>query len=241
MILLILVAAHFIADFTLQPAVLAIKKTNNVKFLLLHSLIYAVVFAVFGFVSVKFKAMIWGYLIIILSHCTFDWLRQKIDHKFYVRYVLFGSFVLDQLLHLAVIIAVYFGFNMRGNMTVLLSKCLAWENVREIIVCIVIFIIIWDPASVFVKKLFAYLADGNEPENNDEPRAGNIIGKLERLIIAVLVISNQLSGIGFVLTAKSIARFKQFEKNGFAEKYLVGTLTSALIAIIVSLALRQYI
>ena len=38
-----------------------------------------------------------------------------------------------------------------------------------------------------------------------------MIGKLERLIIAMLVIYGEAGAIGFVLAAKSLARYKQFE------------------------------
>ena len=41
----------------------------------------------------------------------------------------------------------------------------------------------------------------------------------------------QFGAIGFVLTAKSLAKFKRLENKSFAEKYLVGTLLSAFIAI----------
>ena len=42
----------------------------------------------------------------------------------------------------------------------------------------------------------------------------------------------QLGAIGFVLAAKSLARFKQLDDRDFAEKYLVGTLLSVLIALL---------
>ncbi|HOO28849.1 MAG TPA: hypothetical protein PLU43_10330 [Lachnospiraceae bacterium] len=73
----------------------------------------------------------------------------------------------------------------------------------------------------------------------DNLRTGRIIGKLERVIIAILVLCNQFAAIGFVLTAKSIARFKQLEDKEFAEKYLIGTLASVLIALIAAIVLRQ--
>ena len=50
-----------------------------------------------------------------------------------------------------------------------------------------------------------------------------MIGKLERLIIAMLVIYGEAGAIGFVLAAKSLARYKQFEDQDFTEKFLVGT------------------
>ena len=101
-----------------------------------------------------------------------------------------------------------------------------------------IFAIIWDPASVFIKNLFQYLDRSNSGiAADEEPQIGRIIGKLERLIISILILCDQFGAVGFVLTAKSIARFKQLEDRDFAEKYLVGTLTSTVIAFIVTLVL----
>ena len=51
-------------------------------------------------------------------------------------------------------------------------------------------------------------------------------------------VNNQFGLIGFVLTAKSIARFKQMEDKNFAEKYLIETLTSFLIVLITVLILK---
>ena len=62
--------------------------------------------------------------------------------------------------------------------------------------------------------------------------AGYVIGCLERVIIIVFGMMGLYESIGLVLTAKSIARFPECSKKGFAEKYLVGTLVSLLIAIV---------
>ena len=51
----------------------------------------------------------------------------------------------------------------------------------------------------------------------------------------IFIYINQYSAIGLVLTAKSIARYERITKEEhFAEYYLLGTLISTLIAIIVS-------
>lgn len=61
---------------------------------------------------------------------------------------------------------------------------------------------------------------------------GRMIGYLERAIIVILVLCNQVSGVGSVLAAKSLARFKELERDrGFAEIYLIGTLMSTAIAL----------
>ncbi|WP_425370112.1 hypothetical protein KST09_05755 [Fusobacterium animalis] len=118
-------------------------------------------------------------------------------------------------------------------------KLQGYENFKIIILYILIFSIILDPASVFIRKLFISISLKTYPKiYSEELKAGNIIGKLERIIIAILLLNNQFGVIGFVLTAKSIARFKQMENRNFAEKYLIGTLTSFLIVLLSVLILK---
>ncbi|HAL62095.1 MAG TPA: hypothetical protein DCP08_06785 [Chloroflexi bacterium] len=71
----------------------------------------------------------------------------------------------------------------------------------------------------------------------EELGTGKIIGNLERFLILTLVILQEYTAIAFVLTAKSVARFRELDKREFAEYYLIGTLTSTLVAIIVGLLL----
>ena len=119
-------------------------------------------------------------------------------------------------------------------------KLQGYENFKIIILYILIFSIILDPASVFIRKLFISISLKTYPKiYSEELKAGNIIGKLERIIIAILLLNNQFGVIGFVLTAKSIARFKQMENRDFAEKYLIGTLTSFLIVLLSVLILKE--
>lgn len=62
-------------------------------------------------------------------------------------------------------------------------------------------------------------------------RIGATIGALERLLIVTLVLSGAEAAVGFVIAAKTIARFKQLDDRGFAEYYLLGTLASVSVAI----------
>jgi hypothetical protein len=61
-------------------------------------------------------------------------------------------------------------------------------------------------------------------------RIGATIGALERLLIVVFVLVNAEAAVGFVIAAKTIARFKQLDDRGFAEYYLLGTLASVSVA-----------
>lgn len=68
--------------------------------------------------------------------------------------------------------------------------------------------------------------------------AGKVIGILERLMVLITVLLAGSSGgvnigvIGFILGAKSIARFKKFDNQEFVEYFIVGTLASILFALI---------
>ena len=54
----------------------------------------------------------------------------------------------------------------------------------------------------------------------------------------ILLHMGQYAMIGLVLTAKSIARFKRIQQDqGFAEYYLIGTLLSTLISIVLFAAI----
>lgn len=60
---------------------------------------------------------------------------------------------------------------------------------------------------------------------------GKIIGYIERLIVIILIFNNQYTAIAFIITAKSLARFKQMDDREWAEYFLLGTLTSILLGI----------
>lgn len=70
----------------------------------------------------------------------------------------------------------------------------------------------------------------------DEERMGETIGVLERLLVVVLVPSGGPAAVGFVIAAKTLARFKELDKKRFAERYLLGTMMSVTVAITSTLA-----
>lgn len=63
-------------------------------------------------------------------------------------------------------------------------------------------------------------------------RVGATIGVLERLLIVGFVLTGATAAIGFVVAAKTIARFRQLDDRAFAEYYLLGTLASVTVALV---------
>lgn len=76
-----------------------------------------------------------------------------------------------------------------------------------------------------LKRYTSFLSDSTDIIDKNKGM-GKLIGCLERGIIYGLIISGNISAIGFVLTAKAIARFKELENKAFAEYFLVGTMLS---------------
>jgi hypothetical protein len=69
-------------------------------------------------------------------------------------------------------------------------------------------------------------------------RVGATIGVLERLLIVMFVLAGAEAAIGFVIAAKTIARFRLLDDRDFAEYYLLGTLASVSVAIVTALVAR---
>lgn len=239
MSLWILLSAHFIADFSLQSADWALKKTQHFRYLAGHAITYAAVITASLLACVPFHYAWCSLTIISISHFVIDWVRVNADKKYNKPLQLFYSFLIDQVLHITVIgsMVYWFGLNIQvRSWVVMLSQYCPLEKILRYAL---IFIVILDPASVFVKKLSQYVA-GNTNDSTDEKEqpVGRVIGKVERILTAILVLCGKIEAIGFVLTAKSLARYKQLDNQKFAEKYLVGTLSSTAIAIIVALLLK---
>lgn len=236
----ILLIAHFLADFTFQSAKLAQRKVDSFKCLVIHSLIYGgAYFAVFlAFIGTSY--ITFPYIIIIIFHFLIDWIRIWLEKRVANRTVVFAAFIIDQIAHILVIVFTYIIFNLEAKINYIYVQMMQWTDFEKIIAYTLIFVIIWDPAAVFIKKLFSYLVDQQDNSLDDNSaQIGRIIGKLERVIIVILVLCSQFGAIGFVLAAKSIARYKQLEDKDFAERYLVGTLASAAIAFIITIVLKN--
>lgn len=226
-----------IADFFLQSSNMEEKKQNNIKALLAHSCIYLLVFAVIDFTFIQPLIAIWVTLILFITHIIIDFIIIKIDNRVVNKQVRILTFIIDQILHLSTIIVLYYCFDLALKVNTVYSNFESYSNFKEILMYFLLFVVLLDPAAVFIKKLNAFLFK-EEIDSNYGNNAGSTIGKLERIITAILLLCDQYNVIGLVLTAKSIARFRQLEEKDFAEKYLIGTLLSLSISLILTIAVK---
>ena len=242
MIIAILISIHLLADFLFQTSAYLEKKRKILKSLLLHCFIYFIIFIALLSAIFEVKKIILFSFIISASHFLINLIKNKLEKIFPQRRLQILFFSFNQLIHFVIIIVFYYILNLENFTSQLYIDLKDCEHFKTFILYITVFSIILDPTSVLIRKLFISISPKTYPKDySEELKAGNIIGKLERTIIAILLLNNQFGLIGFVLTAKSIARFKQMEDKNFAEKYLIGTLTSFLIVLITVLILKRVV
>jgi len=86
------------------------------------------------------------------------------------------------------------------------------------------------------------IADDFRPLKRGFENGGRIIGMLERFLIFLFVLSNQLAGVGFLVAAKSVFRFGELsshENRMEAEYIIIGTLLSFSWGLLISLLTRM--
>ena len=66
------------------------------------------------------------------------------------------------------------------------------------------------------------------------PRAGRVIGTLERLVLALGIITHSWEILAALIALKTVARFRELDDQTFAEYFLVGSLFSILWAVFIT-------
>jgi hypothetical protein len=83
---------------------------------------------------------------------------------------------------------------------------------------------------------FAERVTDREPAISGLQNAGRVIGWIERTLLYALVLTGAPDAAAIVIAAKSIARFPSFQREAFAEYYLIGSLLSLSVAFGTALA-----
>ncbi|MDP3306613.1 MAG: DUF3307 domain-containing protein [Erysipelotrichaceae bacterium] len=233
MILNLLILLHFFGDFYTQSDYVSKLKKKSSKGLLLHVCIYTLPFILLGMLMVPLKSVFIFIVILFTTHLLIDYFKIRYERNNVISYRIF---LVDQASHLIVIFFLYFTViqsSINLNSIIRLVENIGvfgdFERTSKILV---IFAIIYKPISYLIEIIITPLNskenDGTikKAEGNQEKNFGSLIGTLERITIVLLGLLNLWSSIAIVITAKSIARFKQLEDKDFAQKYLIGTLLS---------------
>ena len=227
-LLILQLLAHLVSDFYLQTEKSCKSKADNAfksRHLYIHALITFGCAWLFS-LSVGFW---WAALLIAVLHLVIDGLKSVCKN-------LKGAFFIDQLLHLAVIVAVVALFN-KGVISLPI-----WLPETKVLLWIVAFAFCLRPANFIIQNIFkeAKISIPDSGKEQSLPNAGRVIGNVERMLTLVFVMLGQYEAIGFLLAAKSLLRFRETDTVK-SEYVLVGTLLSFGIAILMGVAVKLLI
>jgi hypothetical protein len=225
-----LLLAHLLGDFIWQPnswvADKEIKKYKSI-YLYLHILLHGVL-AVILVGEIQFIPYA---ILIAVSHGIIDLIKLNFQKNKTKR----TWFVVDQILHILVLIAIV---TLYQNKSI---NFLWFNNQFWILITGVLFIT--KPTSIFIKTIISIWnpESQNSHQDNSLASAGNYIGILERLFIFCFILTGHFEAIGFLLAAKSIFRFgdlKEAKDRKLTEYVLIGTLISFGVAITIGLLVQ---
>ncbi len=229
-----LLLAHLIGDFVFQPSNWVSKRKEHVRFLFFHIAVHVVLLCM---VFLPDLTQQWPVVVLVsAAHLLIDSLKIYLERKYPLKP--FQVFAVDQALHvLSLLLAVVFVYGLPETwITQLYTAKTICYVLALLLICFVspialrVFFSRWDTESDFKTKPQGSLAD-----------AGLLIGIMERLLIVLFIQIGFLSGIGFLLGAKSIFRFGDLtnaKDAKFTEYILVGTFASFVLGIIIGYALK---
>lgn len=244
----ILMIGHLLGDFYFQTNKLAEKKKKSLVYTMLHCFIYCFVMLIVlitttgKLVENTFLALLMGGLHLVVDGIKCELYKRKNLGKYELT-----VFIIDQIIHLVILFLVNCVFDIEFNIA--WNQCIS-VNVSKVLqnslTFVFSFLLCGKPAALIVSLVFGLIPKTIESAENDvviigkkrqeSIRIGSWIGILEREIILILGVLGQYGAIGFVIAAKSLARHSQLNEPAFAEKYLIGTLLSSLIALLGVLA-----
>ena len=235
--ILLFFIGHFLGDYYFQTDKSV--KNQSEKSVIRHSVIYAIlqfliILPVFNWFVLLASAFI------SMTHFIIDYIKFKYKQKQSITYerTVF-IYIIDQVLHWMIIILSN-GFLKYNQIAIqylsFLQKVIInlQLNTELLLSWLLILLVIYRPASITIRVVLDYFEPKNkQTEDLGIPSAGALIGIFERLIILMMLYVGQYTAIGFVLTAKSVARYNKIsEEPQFAEYYLLGTLLSSLLVIV---------
>lgn len=249
---LLALCAHLTSDFLLQnDHLVAAKNAGRIWAHLKHGLLVTVL-TLLATHCYGLKAAFFYGLLVGLAHLLLDSAKAFLEKGKSAGTKLL-LFLLDQGLHLLVLFAFFplfptttpdpkviafyqrlrpatpvFALELPASFTAYPLEKILWIAVTYLAAVF--------GGAVFTNRILAWLTEDAQEEKTR--RLSSAIGIMERLILITLVAVDAVSAIGFVLAAKSLARYQELNKRDFAEYYLVGTLTSFSLSLFAGLWLK---
>ena len=231
MIFVLLILAHLLGDFILQPDSWVVHKEKN-KAKSIYLYIHVFIHAALTFLFLWNLEFWWIVLIIGVTHYIIDAAKlifQKQNNKKL-------WFFIDQALHISVILGI-----------VIYLNGINFENLinERSILFFTGLVFLTLPTSVLIRNLLSAWSpitiDHSKIQTESLVHAGKYIGILERVLVFVFIIVNHWEGVGFMIAAKSVFRFSDLaeaKQRKLTEYVLIGTLLSFGIAILTGILIN---
>lgn len=222
-----MLVGHLIADFWLQPTSwIECRRKNGWKSkrLVLHAFVAAILP-----VACTFQLGLWWFApIILIVHYLIDLLKSKTKDNLF-------AFIADQAIHIGLL----------WVLATFATHIEIAESLQKFWIYAAGFVMVTTPAGIFVGKFLQPITKKSDTNSNQntpiKADASAWIGIIERILILIFILAGQFQTIGFLVAAKSIFRFSEIQKEGNpkAEYFLLGTLASFLIAVVVGIGMKS--
>lgn len=242
LLLVALIIGHLLADFYWQPMSWVNNRNTRhfkAKKLYFHVLVHGITSAIiltaweYTFGWQQLSTVLLATAVIMLSHYFID-IAKSYSNKGVV------PFLLDQIAHIAVIMALC--IYITDNQSLMAHVSTLATNPKVLwVVCG--YLIILSPTAVFIRMMLERLT-ANFSSEGSLPLAGQSIGMLERVLMLSFILLDQFAGVGFLLAAKSVFRFGDLSASKdkkLTEYVMLGTLLSVSVTLFVGLAVNYWI
>ncbi|MCK8137428.1 DUF3307 domain-containing protein [Pseudoalteromonas agarivorans] len=242
LLLVTLIIGHLVSDFFLQPMSWVNDRNTHhfkAKKLYLHVLVHGVVSAVilalweYSYGWQQLSTVLLSTAAIMLSHYLID-IAKSYSNKGVV------PFLLDQIAHIAVIIALCIYITDNQSLIAYVSALAINPKVLWVVCG---YLIILSPSAVFIRMMLERLT-ANFSSEGSLPLAGQSIGMIERVLMLSFILLDQFAGLGFLLAAKSVFRFGDLSASKdkkLTEYVMLGTLLSVSVTLFVGLGVNSLI
>jgi len=222
-----LILSHLLTDFVLQPSSW-VKDRNERHFASVKLYLHGIITALAAWIFMGFAYPVVA-LVILVTHLLIDGWKSY-------RPATVSYFIIDQLLHLLVILICWYAVFL--DTAIMQQYWQKFSSNTHVLAVITAVVFLTSPAGILIGHFTSQWRDKIE-DAESLANAGKWIGIAERIIVLILVINNQYSAIGLLLTAKGLIRFSEKNRPETKTEYLViGTLFSIGTAIVTGLLLK---
>lgn len=230
--LALLLLGHVLADFVFQTDAMAENKHRFGTLLTHVGIVIVVQLLVYVPLLTPQTALIVGF--VAGGHLLIDAVTARLRRNAVVAEPY--RFLVDQAAHLVVILVAWWLMNASAWAGAPFVTAvggvdrLPWADLTAGALYLAAFAFADEGGNAIVRGVLPEEGPGSEDEA-DDLAVGHLIGSLERWIVLILGFAGMWQAAALVVAVKSIARFEELKQRAFAEYFLVGTLTSVLVAL----------